>query len=129
MNIEQAISSLFPNQGFTYSFIDGSGNAKKGFYIPVEHKWEKTIKNIERYTKGQIRDKIKAYALDHMDHLNQPNRYLGAWVHDGQLSLHVSELEEDELVAAQLCKKRKQVAYYDNRNKKVIYLLMPPQQT
>lgn len=122
MNIETAINDLFKNQGFTYSFMNGSLGASKGFFIPVEHKWEKVIKNIDRYTKGEIRLRIKAYALDHMDYLNQPNRYLGAWVHDGKLYLDVSELEMDELVAANLCRKRNHPAYYDNKNKKVVYL-------
>lgn len=122
MNIENAIKQLFDNQGFAYSFSDGKLGSEKGYFVAIDKKHEYTIQAIYRYKKSVIKDKIKAYALDNIDLLNQENKYLGAWVSEGRLFLDISELVFDENMAIELCRQRGQLAYYDNNLKQVKFI-------
>lgn len=121
-NIKLAIESLPKNGGFTYSFNTGELNPTDGFTVAISKENEKVITNIARYKSSSIDKEINDYARKNIGELTGKDKFLGAWIEKGSLYLDVSEVVATEKQAIKLCKKRKQLAYWDNKNKVSIYL-------
>jgi len=121
-NIKEALQELHKTGGFTYSFITGELNPKKGFSLAVSKDTEKIIDNILRYKKTVVDNDVKKYAHSNIEELMKPNRFLGGWVDNNKLYLDVSEVVETRDEVVRLCKEREQLAYWDNEAGKAVFV-------
>ena len=99
--------------GCTFN-IEGIKNNLKGYTISIQkYEFKTTINNIEGITKDIIKkfDIIK----------NKKNLYIGTWIDNNILYIDINKIELNYTRAMEFAKMQKQLAIFDNVNKKTIY--------
>jgi hypothetical protein len=102
----QALEGIQSNGGITIG-MDGS-QPHQGFAFTVD-----------QHSEGQYplqtltADQIDQYIQSHMQLLQAPGRYLGAWVNNGTVYLDVSQVEQDRDRAHQMAQQANQLAMFD----------------
>lgn len=87
----------------------------KGYTISIQkYEYKTTIKNIDEIEKN-IKNKIEIVK-------NKKNYIIGTWIDDGILYIDVNKIEKNYTRAVEFGKSQKQLAIFDNINKKSIYL-------
>lgn len=87
----------------------------KGYTISVQkYEYKTTIKNINEIEKNILK---KMEILK-----NRKNYIMGTWIDDGILYIDINKIEKNYTRAVEFGKSQKQLAIFDNINKKSIYL-------
>ena len=69
-----------------------------------------------------LTEAIRVYRNDHADIVGRPRHYIGAWIENGVLYTDISVQVEGEAEAGALARAHKQMAYYDVRGRRTIYV-------
>lgn len=87
----------------------------KGYTISIQkYEYKTTIKNIDEIEKNILK-KMEIVG-------NKKNYILGTWIDDGILYIDINKIEKNYTRAVEFGKSQKQLAIFDNVNKKSIYL-------
>ena len=87
----------------------------KGYTISIaKYEYKTTIKNIDEIEKN-IKNKINLVG-------NKKNYIIGTWIDNGILYIDINKIELNYTRAVEFGKSQKQLAIFDNVNKKSIYL-------
>lgn len=87
----------------------------KGYTVSLQkYEYKTTIKNIDEIEKN-INEKINIIK-------NKKNYIIGTWIDDGILYIDINKIEMNYTRAVEFGKSQKQIAIFDNVNKKSIYL-------
>lgn len=88
---------------------------ENGYAVSLSKTSEKAV-SLSAITASDITNYRNRYASD----LAKPNNYLGAWVHNGEVFLDVSEVVPDKNEAIQLAHQRDQLGIFDLANGETI---------
>lgn len=87
----------------------------KGYTISLQkYEYKTTIKNVAEI-EGNIKSKMELIR-------NKKNYVIGTWIDDGILYIDINKIEMNYTRACEFGKSQKQLAIFDNVNKKSIYL-------
>lgn len=87
----------------------------KGYTVSIQkYEYKTTIKNIDEIEKNILK-KIEIVG-------NKKNYIIGTWIDDGILYIDINKIEKNYTRAVEFGKSQKQLAIFDNINKKSIYL-------
>jgi len=87
----------------------------KGYTVSIaRYEYKTTTKNIDEIEKN-IKSKMELIK-------NKKNYIIGTWINDGILYIDINKIELNYTRAVEFGKSQKQLAIFDNINKKTIYL-------
>lgn len=112
---ESVYQGTLDNGGVTLA-LDGT-SPQTGYAFSFDKSTEKVIP-MQSFTPAHVEEFINNHMMD----LQQPNRYIGTWVSDGEVYLDVSQVESDQSIARQLAQNANQKAYWDIDNSQEISL-------
>ena len=113
--IEKIIEYTKKEGGCTFNNKMEILNNLKGYTISIQKfEFKTTLKNIDTIIKN-IKEKIDIIG-------NRKNLYIGTWLDNGILYIDINKIEKNYTRAIEFAKTQKQLAIFDNVNKKSIYL-------
>jgi hypothetical protein len=114
-NLFDFVASIVETNGGSYNLNTRELNPKRGYFV--------SIKGFEQVSKpNSIGSSVSKFISENGFELSKHDRFVGAWLEDGELILDVSVnvLNLDD--AKELGNKNDQTAIFDAENQEVIYL-------
>lgn len=115
MNLQQMSRDIILNGGITYSLT--YGNPSKGYAVCIDPDRSEVIP-VSEFNNIALQNFINLNS----DLLCLPDKYVGAWVHNNNVHLDVTTQNNVKYKAIGLGKECKQLAIYDLKNAKTIWL-------
>lgn len=116
MNLKQFFTSILANGGGTYSFATGELNPTTGYFVSIQGH-EKLV-DANTFEQKDLSDFVYANS----EELYKENRFIGAWVFEGEVYLDVSTQVTDKAKAIRIGMINNQKAIFDADNSLVINL-------